>query len=131
MILDSTHRSGKDVVLNRFEHPCRVMMLPEMMQPCRIVHSFPQLHEENQVVGAKIELPRGARKVEASVQGQFPLGILSPMPLSLYGAGSHVHTEWLFIDTAIPDKGAIGLEMGDIQCRGRLLDRGAVRRKEL
>jgi hypothetical protein len=103
LILDSMHRSGKDVVLNSIGYPGGIMMLSEMIQPGRIVHSFPQLHEENQVVGTKIELSGRAGEVEASVQGQFALGILSPVPLPLQGAGSHAQTEGVFIDTAIPD----------------------------
>ena len=82
-IFNSAHGGGKALILDRFDHPQRIMMLPEVIYPGCIVHPFSQLHEERQIVRPKIELPTGARKVEASVHGQFPLGVLSPMPLPL------------------------------------------------
>ena len=103
------------------------MMLSEMVQPSGIIHSLTQLHEQNQVLGSEIELPRDTPEVEASIRWQFTFGIFSPMSPPFHGAGCNEHDERRLIARSSPDESPAWLELCHLYfgCE-LLLDRCAI-----
>jgi hypothetical protein len=127
LIFNLANGIGESVILYGFGHPSRIMMLPEMVQPGGIIHSFTQLQEENQVLGAEIELSRDTPEAEASIQWRFTFGVFSPMPPPFHGAGCNAHDERWLIARSSPDEGSAWLELCHLYfgCE-LLLDCGAI-----
>ena len=56
LLLYLVNRIGQIHILDRFRHPCGVMPSPEMVQPCRVIHAFSDLHEQDEVLRAQVQL---------------------------------------------------------------------------
>src|SRR5262245_24656646 len=90
------------------------------MQPCLVVHTVGQLHEDVEVLRAQVEFAFGSAEIEAEIRPQLALGVFAVMALALAYGRFAAKPERRFGRAAEPGDGLARLQFDRRERRRRL-----------
>jgi len=97
-----------------------------MVRPCRVIHAFGYLHEQDEVLRAQVESFPWSFEIEASVRGKFSLRILTPVSAPFHVARRDVQFKGRFASRPVPDNCLARHELSFWDRRNRLIDGGTI-----
>src|SRR5579884_3292955 len=104
VLLDGGGLVGQALVFDTGAEPAGVVAAPQVVQPRGVVHALGELQEDDQVLGAQVQLPLGAAEVEALLCQQLSLRILAPVAAALRARRLDAHLHGRRLHLGLPDQ---------------------------